>query len=254
MRIAIIGNGNVATSLHAAFSKKGIEAPMLSSRELLPNDQMANDQCQMTNDYDVYIYAVRDEALREVIAAVHAPARAVHVHTSGTVPISVFGEDKPHCGILYPFQTFSKAQPIDDFSEIPLFIEAKNIDDVAAVYTLALTLSPRVIETSQADRERLHVAGVFANNFSNCMYRIAADVLRGTSIPFSVLLPLIDQTAAKVHALAPKDAQTGPAVRKDEQVIRHHLELLQSLATLSDNKPAEIYRLLTEYISANTDK
>lgn len=208
----------------------------------------------MTNDYDVYIYAVRDEALREVIAAVHAPARAVHVHTSGTVPISVFGEDKPHCGILYPFQTFSKAQPIDDFSEIPLFIEAKNIDDVAAVYTLALTLSPRVIETSQADRERLHVAGVFANNFSNCMYRIAADVLRGTSIPFSVLLPLIDQTAAKVHALAPKDAQTGPAVRNDEQVIRHHLELLQSLATLSDNKHAEIYRLLTEYISANTDK
>lgn len=254
MRIAIIGNGNVATSLHAAFSKKGIEAPMLSSRELLQNDQMANDQWQMTNDYDVYIYAVRDEALREVIAAVHAPARAVHVHTSGTVPISVFGEDKPHCGILYPFQTFSKAQPIDDFSEIPLFIEAKNIDDVAAVYTLALTLSPRVIEASQADRERLHVAGVFANNFTNCMYRIAADVLRGTSIPFSVLLPLIDQTAAKVHALAPKDAQTGPAVRKDEQVIRHHLELLQSLATLSDNKPAEIYRLLTEYISANTDK
>ena len=254
MRIAIIGNGNVATSLHAAFSKKGIEAPMFSSRELLQNDQMANDKWQMTNDYDVYIYAVRDEALREVIAAVHAPARAVHVHTSGTVPISVFGEDKPHCGILYPFQTFSKAQPIDDFSEIPLFIEAKNIDDVAAVYTLALTLSPRVIETSQADRERLHVAGVFANNFTNCMYRIAADVLRGTSIPFSVLLPLIDQTAAKVHALAPKDAQTGPAVRKDEQVIRHHLELLQSLATLSDNKPAEIYRLLTEYISANTDK
>lgn len=245
MRIAIIGNGNVATSLHAAFSKKGIEAPMISSREL------TSGVGEPLTEADVYIYAVRDEALREVIAAVHAPARSVHVHTSGTVPISVFGEDKPHCGILYPFQTFSKAQPIDDFTDIPLFIEARNIDDVAAVYTLALTLSPRVIETTQADRERLHVAGVFANNFTNCMYRIAADILKGTSIPFSVLLPLIDQTAAKVHNLAPKDAQTGPAVRDDEQVIRHHIELLQSIPTLNSDFALEIYRKLTDYIRAN---
>jgi len=167
------------------------------------------------------------------------------------VPISVFGDDKPHCGILYPFQTFSKAQPIDDFTDIPLFIEAKNIDDVAAVYTLALTLSPRVIETTQADRERLHVAGVFANNFTNCMYRIAADILKGTSIPFSVLLPLIDQTATKVHTLAPKEAQTGPAVRDDEQVIRHHIELLQSLPAANHDLAAEIYRQLTNYIRTN---
>lgn len=245
MRIAIIGNGNVATSLHTAFSKKGIDAPMISSREL------TSGVGEPLTEADVYIYAVRDEALREVIAAVHAPARSVHVHTSGTVPISVFGEDKPHCGILYPFQTFSKAQPIDDFTDIPLFIEARNIDDVAAVYTLALTLSPRVIETTQADRERLHVAGVFANNFTNCMYRIAADILKGTSIPFSVLLPLIDQTAAKVHNLAPKDAQTGPAVRDDEQVIRHHIELLQSIPTLNSDFAPEIYRKLTDYIRAN---
>ena len=235
----------MATSLHAAFSKKGIEAPMISSREL------TSGVGEPLTEADVYIYAVRDEALREVIAAVHAPARSVHVHTSGTVPISVFGEDKPHCGILYPFQTFSKAQPIDDFTDIPLFIEARNIDDVAAVYTLALTLSPRVIETTQADRERLHVAGVFANNFTNCMYRIAADILKGTSIPFSVLLPLIDQTAAKVHNLAPKDAQTGPAVRDDEQVIRHHIELLQSIPTLNSDFALEIYRKLTDYIRAN---
>lgn len=247
MRIAIIGNGNVATSLHAAFSKKGIDAPMINSRELVSG--LVDEG--ISGLADVYIYAVRDEALREVIAAVHAPVRSVHVHTSGTVPISVFGDDKPHCGILYPFQTFSKAQPIDDFTDIPLFIEARNIDDVAAVYTLALTLSPRVIETTQADRERLHVAGVFANNFTNCMYRIAADILKGTSIPFSVLLPLIDQTAAKVHNLAPKDAQTGPAVRDDEQVIRHHIELLQSIPTLNSDFAPEIYRKLTDYIRAN---
>lgn len=226
----------MATSLNAAFAKKNIDVPMLSSRELADIPEA-----------DVYIYAVKDEGLAQVVAAVHAPQRAIHVHTSGTIPITVFGEDKPHCGILYPFQTFSKAQPIDDFSSIPLFIEGRDIDDVAAIYTLALTLSPRVIETSQADRERLHVAGVFANNFTNCMYRMAADILRGTQIPFSSLLPLIDQTAAKVHTLAPKDAQTGPAVRGDEQVIRHHLELLES-NPMMPQAVSDVYRLLTRYI------
>lgn len=249
MRIAIIGNGNVATSLHAAFEKKCIEAPMINSRELVDNAKMPNEQA--LNGYDVFIYAVSDEALQTVIEALHVSQRAVHVHTSGTMPIGVFGADKPHCGILYPFQTFSKAQPIDDFTDIPLFIEAGQIDDVAAVYTLALTLSPRVIEASQQDRERLHVAGVFANNFTNCMYRMAADILKGTSIPFSVLLPLIDQTASKVHALAPRDAQTGPAARGDEQVISHQQELLQTLSLRVGDKPAEVYRLLTEYIRQN---
>ncbi|MBQ7531003.1 MAG: DUF2520 domain-containing protein [Paludibacteraceae bacterium] len=243
MKIVLIGQGNVATSLHAVFAAKGIDAPMVSSWDLV------NGVGEPLPQADVYIYAVKDEALADVVRAVHVSSRAIHVHTSGTVPATVFGDDKPHSGILYPFQTFSKAQPIDDFSDIPLFIEGKNIDDVAAIYTLALTLSPRVIEASQQDRERLHVAGVFANNFTNCMYRMAADILKGTQIPFSTLLPLIDQTAAKVHTLAPKDAQTGPAIRGDENVIRHHLELLSDTPR-TPKALSEVYRLLTEYIQA----
>lgn len=192
---------------------------------------------------DVYIYAVKDDALREVVEAVRTQPRTIHVHTSGTMPVTVFGEDKPNCGIMYPFQTFSKLQPIDDFSSIPLFIEARGIDNISAIYTLALTLSPNVYEAEQHERERLHVAGVFANNFSNAMYSMAAEVLRGTSIPFKVLLPLIDQTAAKVHTLSPEQAQSGPAARDDEQVIEHHLELLKGF-----DFPEATYRLLTDYI------
>ena len=83
------------------------------------------------------------------------------------------------------------------------------------------------------------------------MYRIAADLLRGTSIPFSVLLPLIDQTAAKVHNMAPKDAQTGPAARADINVINSHLQLLRSLPNGTADKAAEVYQLLTDYILRN---
>ena len=250
MRIAIIGHGNVATSLHEAFAAKGISVPMLSAHALLasPEDEPIADST------DVLIYAVCDTVLPALAKAVRVPKRVLHVHTSGTIPLTIYGEDKPHCGIMYPFQTFTKAAPIADFSDVPIFVEARGIDDISAMYTLALTLSPRVFEATQPERERLHVAGVFANNFTNCMYSIASDLLQGTSIPFSVLLPLIDQTATKVHTLAPREAQSGPAARHDEAVIAHHLELLHALQastnkTLTSKVPAEVYELLSGYIS-----
>ena len=170
---------------------------------------------------------------------------ALHLHTSGTMPISVFGDALPHAGIMYFFQTFSKAKLIDDFSQIPVFVEGKQIDDLSAIFTLAQTLTPRVYEASQHDRERLHVAGVFANNFTNQMYAIAADILKDTHIPFQVLLPLIAQTAEKIRHLSPHDAQTGPAKRHDEQVMKHHLSLL----TTPEQK--QLYTLISQMIMQN---
>lgn len=234
MRITIVGTGNVACNLQHAFRLNGVSVNMVTSREGLDSLPEA----------DVFIYAVRDEALAQVVAQVHAP-QALHVHTSGTMPLSVFGADKPHAGVLYFFQSFSKARLIDDFRSIPVFIEGSTLDDVTAIYTLAQTLTSHIYETTQAERERLHVAGVFANNFSNLMYSIAADLLQNTTIPFQVLLPLIDQTAAKVHTLSPREAQTGPARRGDTAVMQHHLSLLSS------EQEREVYRLLSAMIQQN---
>ena len=236
MNIVIIGKGNVATNLDYAFRKKGIACQMVSSREGLDHLPAAN----------VYIYAVRDEALPNVVAQVVGVGKSLHLHTSGTMPITVFGDDKPHAGVFYPFQTFSKARVIEDFSTVPVFFEARGIDDISAVYSLALTITSRVYEASQYDRERLHVAGVFTNNFTNLMYTMAAELLKNTHIPFSALLPLIDETAAKIHTLSPREAQTGPARRGDENVMNHHMELL------SEEQQA-IYRLLSDAIQKRNE-
>ena len=231
MNIIIIGLGNVATNLHHAFTKRGVACQMVSSRQGL-------DQLPQAN---VYIYAVKDEALAAVVAQVKGKEKAMHLHTSGSMPISVFGADKPHAGIFYPFQTFSKARVIEDFSMVPVFFEARGIDDISAVYSLALSITSHVYETTQHDRERLHVAGVYACNFTNLMYTMASELLHNTHIPFSALLPLIDETAAKIHALSPREAQTGPARRGDENVMTHHLDLL-------DEEKRQLYRLLSDAI------
>lgn len=231
MKIQIIGRGNVGTNLHEAFRRKGIEAEMVSGHTLEG----------LRADANIYVYCVRDGALAEVVNSVHVSPNAVHVHTSGTMPLSVFGEDKPHSGILYPFMTFSKEHILEDFNEVPVFIQSGHIDDIAAIYSLALMITSHVYEISQEERERLHAAGVLVNNFPNALYAMAEDLLRGTNLPFAVLLPLIDETARKVHSLSPRDAQTGPARRGDEAVMSKHRSLLST-------EDAEIYKLISERV------
>lgn len=238
MRITIIGAGNVGTNLHHVLMQKNVRAELVSSRD--------EDKLASLSDADgqgkVFIYTVADAALKDVIARVNAP-KALHIHTSGTMPIEVFGTDKPHAAIMYCFQSFSKQKMIEDWTQIPVFVEGKNIDDLAAVYSLALTLTDRVYEAKQHEREKLHIAGVFANNFTNLMYNMAAELLKSTTIPFAALLPLIDQTAQKIHTLTPQEAQTGPAQRGDENIMNHHLQVLESMP-----EKQQIYKILSDAI------
>ena len=247
MRIAIIGAGSVGTNLHHALELKGIRAELVHARPLTADPEAV----KALPKADIYVYTVADHALRDVVSKVEAP-QALHVHTSGSMPIEVFGADKPHSGVLYFFQSFSREVLIDDWSGIPCFIEGPNIDDIAAIYSLAQCLTSRIYEANRHDRERLHIAGIFANNYTNLMYRIAEDVLKDTPIPFEALLPLIDQTAAKVHTIRPADAQTGPAKRGDHAVMNHHAQLLSAFSSqysaFSSEDLSALYQVLAALI------
>ena len=140
MRIVILGAGSVGSNLHHGLSLNGIRAELVHARPLTAEGAPAKAEVP---EADVYIYAIADNALREVVSKVHAP-KALHLHTSGTMPIDVFGEDKPHAGILYFLQSFSREVMIDDWSGIPCFISGRNIDDIAAIYSLAQTLTDHI--------------------------------------------------------------------------------------------------------------
>ena len=144
MRIVIIGAGNVGVNLHNALKQRGIRAELCSARALMASSLSAEGRSSfLLPEGDCYIYTVVDSALRDVVACVKAP-KALHLHTSGSMSIDVFGVDKPHAGVLYFFQSFSKTQLIEDWSGIPCFIEGRNIDDIAAIYSLAQCLTNRI--------------------------------------------------------------------------------------------------------------
>ena len=139
-------------------------------------------------------------------------------------------------------QTFSKLRQVD-FREVTFFTEAHTAADLKLLNEIALHLGSKVYEASSEQRRYLHIAAVFACNFANHMYAVASHLLSANGLPFEAILPLIDETARKVHELPPVDAQTGPAQRYDENVINRHLEMLKSEPRL-----AEIYELISKNI------
>ena len=233
-RIVLVGAGNVATHLGVAWQKAGYEIVQVYSRTsdsaLVLADQLGVSYTtsleEICNDADVYVVMVKDAVLQELIpSVVKGREDAMFVHTAGSMPMSVWEGHALRHGVLYPMQTFSKAREVD-FASVSFFVEANGDSDLMILKNMASTLSPKVYEATSAQRTSLHMAAVFACNFTNHMYAVCDRLLNEQNLPFEVMLPLIDETARKVHELQPKDAQTGPAIRYDVNVINSHMEML----------------------------
>lgn len=172
-------------------------------------------------DADLYIISVTDSAIAQVAAQI-GDVPGMVVHTAGSMPMSVLPQRNR--GVLYPLQTFTKGRPLD-MRQVPLFIESDG--NLPFLRQVASQLSANVTEMDSARRRYLHLAAVFCCNFTNHMYRLTEAMLAQHDIPFSVMLPLIDETARKVHTLSPAQAQTGPAVRWNQEVMQAQLSLLE---------------------------
>lgn len=249
--IVFVGAGNLATNLAKALYRKGFRIVQIFSRTeesarslaLQVEADYTTDLKELTGDAKLYIVSLKDAAFVELLPQIaEGKEHALLVHTAGSIPMSVWEGHTQRYGVFYPMQTFSKQREVK-FDEIPFFIEAKTAEDVALMKAIAATLSDHVYEASSEQRKSLHLAAVFICNFTNHMYALAADLLEKYQLPFNVMLPLIDETARKVHELAPRDAQTGPAVRYDKNVIENHLAMLADLPALQ-----EIYKLMSKSI------
>lgn len=252
LSIAFIGAGNVATHLSAALSKKGHTICQVFSRTEVSARELAEKRScpfttslsEVTPNADLYIVSVKDAVLEQVLPLlVKCNPNALFVHTAGSVSISVWNGLAQRYGVIYPMQTFSKQKPVD-FTNLPVFIEANTPTDCQLLKGLMEGISRKVYQASSEQRRYLHIAAVFACNFSNHMYAICHHLLEKHQLPFETMLPLIDETARKVHTLSPAEAQTGPARRNDENVMKQHLQILENESDL-----AEIYQLISKHIN-----
>ena len=240
MKVVLIGAGNLATNLGKALFRAGHEIVQVYSRTEVSANALADVlHCSHTTNLkevvkcaDVFIISVKDDVLASVASALQDGREGqVFVHTAGSMPMILLPFERR--GVFYPMQTFSKNKEVD-FSVIPCFIEAKKEDDLQCLKALALTISDTVYELDSENRKYLHLSAVFCCNFANHCFSLGAHLLKKHGI---------DETASKLYSMSPQEAQTGPAVRWDTNVMDKHLQLLAD-----EPEMQKIYELMSKSI------
>ena len=250
MEIVFVGAGRVATHLAKALNAGGHHITAVYSRTMASAEVLAsvvdavptNRIDALPQKADVFILSVKDSVLKDVIFELReGREQQVFLHTAGSIPMSVFGEHQ-HRGVFYPMQTFSMEKKVD-FSRVHIFIEGGDAEILNLARKLGETLSSHIHELSSEERRYLHLAAVFACNFANHCFSLSAEILEAHGLPFEVMLPLIKETADKVETVLPREAQTGPAVRRDENVMNAQKALLADAPQMQ-----QIYDLMSKSI------
>ena len=224
----MIGAGNVAWHLSQAMKGAGYIPTGVYSRHKQNAGRLAglldcyayDNLEEMPMSSDIVVISVKDDAIPGIADSLaNKIGDGLVIHTAGSVSIDIFKGKAKLYGVMYPLQSFSKTRKLD-FRKIPLFIEGNTSDTEDKIRDIANKLSDcRIISLDSAHRKKMHLAAVFASNFANHCCTCAKELLEDSGVDFAALIPLIDETANKIHELDPETAQTGPAVRFDRKVL-----------------------------------
>ncbi|MDC3351680.1 DUF2520 domain-containing protein [Crocinitomicaceae bacterium] len=249
IRVNIIGAGNVATHLSKALFAAGVEIVSVYSRHFI-NARALSHQfgaraidhlADLQDGVDLNIVTIKDDAIESVAKELNKTIPVVH--TSGIQPIDVFKGFEAY-GVLYPLQTFSKQRALD-IAAIPFLIEANSIEFERWIIQFCQdNLSDESIKADSKKRSEIHLAAVFACNFTTQLMAESDKLLKSrTDLDLSILHPLIRETMEKTLELGPHTAMTGPAKRGDYATVEKHL------SKLDDTELRSIYEMISKRIS-----
>lgn len=251
MEVSFIGSGNLAWHLAPALDNTDFAVREVYSRNsrhaeaLLQRLYDANLKTSLDfsdSSSRIFVLAVTDDALASVVQEIRLPADAILVHTSGSQPLRLLAEASSHTGVFYLLQTFTREKKVD-MRDVPIFIESSDRHTASILSRMGRAISNSVHAIDSSQRLALHVAAVFASNFTNHMLRLSKNILRHHKMDFEWMKPLIAETVNKSLALGPEAAQTGPARRGDLEILDRHFEFLQD-----DPELAELYRVVSQHI------
>jgi len=251
-KIVIIGCGNVAWHLakHLQSLKKYTLFVYNHKTNDALNDFRSTLKCNIAvglenviHDADYYFICVSDKHISETAERLEINnPKAILMHTSGSMKLRELGKRLHGTAVFYPLQTFSKQDTIH-WQEVPVILETSAADVETKLLLLAKEFTHTIQVLDYEERLTLHLAAVLVNNFTNALYVAASELVGEKKENLSILLPLIKQTTRKLEKIAPVDAQTGPARRKDEVVMKKHLSLLAKQPALK-----KLYKQLSKLI------
>lgn len=232
--LVLIGSGNLASSLGIKLHHSGINILQVYSRNPEHAQALSSKlHCSSTSklseihaDATLYLVCIKDDAIPAFTKnlAAYIPHDRPVAHSSGVNAPEIIDPAFSHRGLFYPLQSFS-SNKVTDWTHIPIFIEGHDFMR-SLLHDLAQHINREIYIMNDTIRTHLHLASVFANNFSNYNLVIAKKILDKADVPFKVLKSLMQETVEKAFYMEPHDAQTGPAKRGDFQTIEKHIRLL----------------------------
>ncbi len=241
-RIGIIGNGNVSFHFNKWFKQAGHQITSIYSRHETKELTTKTNLDYQNETCDFIIIAVNDDVISEIVSAIKNVGNAIILHTSGTIPLSIFeGFNLQNYGVLYPLQTLQKNKDIA-LVNVPFLLESNHLETQSKLSMLCDTTNITYQFVDSTKRLTYHLAAVIASNFTNHLLSIADQVLKENDSNLDLLKPLIMETVQKAFELSPIASQTGPAKRQDHQTMQKHLDLLDS------DRHSEIYELISQSI------
>ncbi|MEN9993710.1 MAG: hypothetical protein RL762_367 [Bacteroidota bacterium] len=223
IQIGIVGSGKVAQTLLRLANAAGIPIAGIYARNQALAEQLAakyNTQCvaQLSELHsELILLCVSDDALPEIIAQLKP--QQIAAYTAGSPSIKLFAHQQ--LGVCYPYQSISKGRDLL-VSDIPFMIEGKNDLVLQRISTFLQQLGAQFQVCGSAQRAQYHLAGVFVNNFGNLLLLEASKILGEANLDMTPIYPLLNETIAKAILLGPEHAQTGPALRHDQNTLDRH--------------------------------
>ncbi|MEM7548819.1 MAG: DUF2520 domain-containing protein [Bacteroidota bacterium] len=248
--IAVIGTGNVAYHLirHFQYVDPGVKkvfGKTLQSFEKLGGLKGFEKSLNLSeigpNEFDLILLAVSDDAIIEIAKNLPDLGETILAHTSGATSIDVISAVSKNTGVFYPLQTFSLGT-IVDFQKVPICIEASNKKTEEKLRSFSSSLGCKSEKVNSDQRKRIHLAAVFANNFTNHLLGVSKEILSESRMELKILEPLVNETLKKAFEQSPEHSQTGPAKRGDQKTMEAHLEMIK------DNHIKTLYQILSKGI------
>lgn len=250
MTFSIIGTGNIAwffgnrivTARHhcrGVYARNTDAAQQLA--EALLSDKWGTIDDIEDGDADVCFLAVSDAAISEVAAQLSLK-KTVLIHTAGAIGLDTTKAGAKERAVLWPVYSILRHNP-PDHRNIPCAWEASS--DKAQRYVLSLghAITDILFEAKYEQRKWLHLSAVISNNFINHLLAICEQICNENQLPFSTIVPIIEQTFERIKQTSPQQLQTGPAVRHDTNTINNQLALLSQHAQWQ-----KVYEAITESI------
>ncbi len=248
MKVAIIGSGNIATVVGRLIHRNQHEVIQVISRNEQAGKKLADELgAKYSSDFqkpdvqaEIFIISVSDTAINNCIPHIGSSDKII-VHTSGAVSKDILKHHTGNYGVLYPLQSIRKEST--HIPAIPFLIDANNDDAMKSIQHLAASISDSVTVAGDDERLKLHISAVFVNNFTNHLYSLTENFCKKEGLDFSLLKPIIKETAERIVLHSPASMQTGPAARNDLSTMEKHLKLLMNYPHLR-----ELYLNLSESI------